>query len=104
MLAHLDEPERVVSMLKTLRASTPHTIVVRSVLLDELHAIRANGYAFDREETKLGLTCAAAPIVDALGRPVAAISVAGPVGRFDSARHIPAIVSAAKSIALAYHG
>lgn len=43
----------------------------------ELDRIREAGVAYDREESALGLTCVAAPLI-AGGRVVAAVSVSGP--------------------------
>ena len=47
--------------------------------------MHADGIAFEREESALGLMCAAAPILRD-GVAVAAVSVAGPTGRFDPAQ------------------
>ena len=41
--------------------------------------VRNQGYAIDEEENELGIRCLGAPILDGRGRPVAAISVSGPV-------------------------
>jgi DNA-binding IclR family transcriptional regulator len=40
------------------------------------------GVAFEYEESAVGLACVAAPVLDAQDRPVAAISVTGPVTAF----------------------
>jgi IclR family acetate operon transcriptional repressor len=47
----------------------------------ELALILKRGYAVDDEENEPGVSCVGAPILDALGRPVAAISVSGPAYR-----------------------
>lgn len=60
-----------------LRPMTPRSIVLPRVFARQLEAIRETGLAFDREETREGLNCIAAPIISPAGRPVAAISVAG---------------------------
>ena len=61
---------------------TDTTITDQELLVDELDRIREQGCAYDNEEYEMGLRCVAAPVVDSLGRVVAAISVAGPVQRF----------------------
>ncbi|GAA1003250.1 IclR family transcriptional regulator [Streptomyces thermogriseus] len=50
--------EQVRRMLPgTLSAPTEHTITDREELIEELHRIREQGYAVDREENTLGLCC-----------------------------------------------
>ncbi len=58
---------------------TPHTITSPAGFAAELAATRARGFAFDREENELGICCVAAPIWDAAGQPVAAVSISGAV-------------------------
>jgi DNA-binding IclR family transcriptional regulator len=53
---------------------TPHTIRTKSQLAAELDTIRRKGCAFDLQEAVTGFSCVAAPIFDAQGQPVAAIS------------------------------
>jgi DNA-binding IclR family transcriptional regulator len=54
-------------------------------LREELLQIRAMGVAFDREEARRGVACAAAPIRGA-GRPIAAISITGHAEDFNFER------------------
>lgn len=56
---------------------TENTITVRSQLDLELELTRDRGYAMDEEESETGLTCVAAAISGADGRPAGAISVSG---------------------------
>lgn len=42
---------------ETLPALTEHTITDREKLIEELHAVREQGIAVDREENTLGLRC-----------------------------------------------
>ncbi|MEV4421502.1 IclR family transcriptional regulator [Patulibacter sp. NPDC049589] len=65
-----------------LERRTKNTIVVREQLYAELHRVRADGVAYDREEVQLGLSCVAAPIVDDDRRVVAALSISVPTERF----------------------
>jgi len=64
-----------------LEARTPATIVDRHKLLDELRAVGAQGFAVDGQECESGLVCAAAPVHDASGAVIAAISVSAPTAR-----------------------
>ena len=83
LLAFLPLPE-VAAILETfdLPAHTKFTITDRTRLEDELEAIRRRGWAENIQESELGVHSVAAPIRDATGRVVAAISVAGPAARF----------------------
>lgn len=63
-----------------LKKFTEYTITDWDVLLQELEAIRRDGYAVERQEVELGMTCVAAPIFSQ-HKIVAAISVSGPISR-----------------------
>jgi len=60
---------------------TEHTIITRPALETELDAVRRNGYATAVAELEDGLVAVAAPVLDASGVCVAAISVSGPAYR-----------------------
>lgn len=77
------EPDCVEDVVAAgLVAWTPHTITDPDALRAELRQVRQRGVAFDREEITRGLNCIAAPIMSSRGRPVAGMSMSGPVGRF----------------------
>jgi DNA-binding IclR family transcriptional regulator len=59
-----------------LPALTPHTITGREALLAELAAIRARGWAADREENSIGIACFAVALTD-----TDAISISVPTAR-----------------------
>jgi DNA-binding IclR family transcriptional regulator len=61
---------------------TPKTNIDKEAVLKELESIRSIGYATQFEEIDEGIASVAAPIFDHLGRPVAAVVVAGAVTRF----------------------
>jgi IclR family transcriptional regulator, KDG regulon repressor len=65
-----------------LEPMTANTITTRDRLYAELHRVRADGVAYDREEVQKGLSCVAAPIFDDEGRAVAALSISVPTERF----------------------
>jgi IclR family KDG regulon transcriptional repressor len=69
-----------------LERHTPQTLTAAPQLKKELSKIREQGYAFDQEETVVGLRCVAAPLLDHLGRIVAAFSVAAPSSRMTAER------------------
>ena len=61
----------------------------------ELVMVRERGYAIDDEENERGVGCIGAPVLDAEGHPLAALSVSGPEHR---------IMGREKSIAVAVRG
>ncbi len=61
----------------TLESFTPHTIVAQEEILRELGQIRADGYAVENGEYKIGLRSASAPVYDRNGAMGYALSVVG---------------------------
>jgi DNA-binding IclR family transcriptional regulator len=57
---------------------TPNTITSREDFLAELARVREQGWAHDREENENSINCIGAPVRDASGRAVAAVSVSVP--------------------------
>lgn len=80
---------------------TPRTLTHPDAVLRELRTVRARGYAVDREERESGVRCVAAPVRDASGRVVAALSLSAPASRLPHRRIPPVaalVVSAAQRI------
>ena len=77
------EPEDVATLLDgaPLAPSTPRTLTTLDALQEDLAKIRRRGYATDNEEHELGVACVATPVLDRARRPIAAISVSGPISR-----------------------
>ncbi len=79
----------------------PRTITTRRLLERTLADVRADGYAVSIEESAPGVASVAAPVFDATGRCVAAMSVAGPVTRMTPElvdRLIPMVQAATASL------
>jgi DNA-binding IclR family transcriptional regulator len=88
-------PTHLTSMGKAMLAflstdqprSSAHALVAKlsrqrqQTLRQELELVRRRGYALDNEENERGVACIGAPVFDATGQPVAAISVSGPIHR-----------------------
>lgn len=66
---------------------TQHTITTEEALIDELAQIRKTGISHDRQEDIEGVQCFAAPIFGADGKPVASMSLSGPVVRMKPQEH-----------------
>jgi DNA-binding IclR family transcriptional regulator len=86
-------------LAQRLRRCSPRTIVNRTVLRRQLDDVVERGYAFEHEESAVGITCVAAPVLDEHDLAIAGVSVTGPVGRFQPAGHASAVHTAAAGIA-----
>ena len=81
----------------------PRTIIAPGLLNGELAAIRESGVALEREESSVGVTCVAAPVLDVDGAAVAAISITGgSTGSPD--RLAPAVRTAALGVSRVLRG
>jgi DNA-binding IclR family transcriptional regulator len=100
LLAH-ETPEVVRDVLgRPLRRWTAASVTDPRVLNRQLDEIRRTGLAQEREEAAPGSACVATPVLVG-GRPVAALSVAVPVGDFAPERLGPAVLTAALGLARA---
>lgn len=84
---------------------TPRTMASVPGLLKEFERIRLQGYALDDEESEIGARCVAAPIFNSERRPIAAISISGPVSHVTakSIRKItPVLTKATRDISLQF--
>jgi DNA-binding IclR family transcriptional regulator len=81
---------------------TPRTLTSPVAILRELTAVPERGWAFDREEGNIGVSCVAAPIFGPLGDVAAALSVTGPSQLVRADRIGPAVRMAAAAASRAY--
>lgn len=103
LLAGLDDDEADDTLSRQgLPALTPTTITDSGALRHTLGEVRRRGYACDRDEALTGVSCVAAPVRDAGGRTVAALSISAPSERLsrreDELRR--AVVGAARAASL----
>ena len=66
-----------------LTTFTPKSISSVEELKKCLKKIKKQGYAIDEEEFKIGVNCLGVPIINNEGKAIAAISISGPVSRFN---------------------
>jgi len=85
----------------TLRAYTAATVTQPLQLTAELRATLRHGLAYDRQETHPEVTCVAAPVLNSSGQAIAAISISGPIDRFNPAAVIERLRRAARAASLA---
>ena len=81
------EPQMASNILDQtqLIKKTDNTIISKEGLMQSFSEIRKKGYALDMEELEYGLVCVAAPVINSLGQPIAAISCSGPSRRINEA-------------------
>lgn len=93
-------PEMIAAIVAEhgLPSRTPKTITTIEALHNSLAVVRERGYATDDEESFLGLSCVAAPIRDATGATVAALSVSGTTAEFEAKDYAPAVLAAASTV------
>lgn len=100
LLAHADPELKHRVLSAPLRRWTPRTIVAPGLLARQLETIVETGVAYEFEESTTGIACIAAPVLDAVDNSlIAAISVTGPVTRFQPKAHGAAVRAAAAGIA-----
>jgi IclR family acetate operon transcriptional repressor len=76
-----DEEQKAYLSSGPLPALTDHTIIDGSILRDELRLTRERGYALSFGERQSGAASIAAPIINHEEKPVAVLSICGPVER-----------------------
>jgi len=95
-------PEVVTARIEAgLVRLSPHTIVTPGGLTRELRTIRSEGVSYDRQESDLGIVCAAAPVIAPDGTVTAGLSVTGRAERLDVKRMAPAVRTAALALSRA---
>lgn len=100
VLLAFSPPELVTRVVTAgLPRRTPRTITAPGVLRQQLARVAERGVAFEHEESAVGIACVAAPVLDAKDRPVAAISVTGPVISFPAERYVSSVKAAAAGVA-----
>ncbi len=98
ILAFSPAPTVEAALRARLAPLSPHTIVAPGLLRRELGTVRESGVAYDREESGLGIVCAAVPVTDRDGAAVAALSVSGWSGRLQLERVASAVHTAALAL------
>lgn len=81
-----------------LPAAARRTVRQRDALLAELRLVRERGYARQEDEFVDGIAALATPVRDASGRALAALSIAGPVSRFDERAWADLLLPTAQSV------
>lgn len=82
-----------------LERHTPETVVDPAALEQILAQVRKDGYAAEKDQTDVGVSCVGAPILSH-GMPIAAISISMDTAKFDKkrARLIEAVRKAAAAV------
>jgi IclR family acetate operon transcriptional repressor len=88
MLAFMNTDEAGHMLPPTITPVTAKTVTSPGQLIAEFEQIRSCGYAIDDEGHFEGVRCVAAPVFNYDQRPVASISIAGPVQRITHERMV----------------
>src|ERR1700761_9400923 len=102
ILAYSEPPVIAAALAGPLAARTARTLVSKTAIMRELTAIPERGWAIDREEGNIGVSCVAAPIFGPLGEVAAALSVTGPTQLVRADRIGPAVRMAAAATSRSY--
>src|SRR6201996_3657681 len=102
ILAYSEPPVIDAALTGPLAARTARTLVSKTAIMRELTAIPERGWAIDREEGNIGVSCVAAPIFGPLGEVAAALSVTGPTQLVRADRIGPAVRMAAAATSRSY--
>lgn len=99
LLAHASQDVRAAVLTAPMPRRTPFTVVAPGLLEQQLDTVVEKQIAHEREESTLGLLCVAAPVIDvSSGEVIAAVSIAGPVGRFRPDAHESALRGTAAAL------
>lgn len=101
LLAHAPEQVREDLLAGPLQRYTVATITSAAVLREQLEQVRQRGWGATAEELETGLNAVAAPVRDATGDVVAAVSVSGPAFRMPATSFeelAPGVVAAADAL------
>ena len=104
ILAFSDEATVDALLAGGLRRVSERTVVVPRLLRAELDRIRAEGLAYDQEESRPGLVCVASPVHGSGGTVRGALSVSGWSSRMRADRVGAAVRTAALTISRALGG
>ncbi|WP_224001101.1 IclR family transcriptional regulator [Aureimonas sp. SA4125] len=76
------EEVRAILAMSDLRPMTPLTLTDPAAILDKIDEARERGYGFVAGESSPGELVIAAPVIDASGRPAAAVHIAASVNKW----------------------
>jgi IclR family transcriptional regulator, acetate operon repressor len=86
VLSRLPDAEVDRLLAGSLERFSAQTITDRNTLAAELRRVRERGWAIADQSWRAGVGAVAAPVVDALGRPVGALAISVPQQRFGPGR------------------
>jgi IclR family KDG regulon transcriptional repressor len=94
-----NEQSRIIRKIR-LTPLTPRTITLKQKLVEELKAIRKQGYSLDHREIEQEVECIGAPIQDHLGNVIAALSISGPQRKIGTPQEKHFVAEVVKAAAL----
>jgi len=94
-----EEQSRIIHKIRLIPL-TPKTITSKQKLVEELKAIRKQGYSLDHREIEQEVECIGAPIRNHLGNVIAALSITGPQRKIDTPQEKHFVTEVVKAAAL----
>lgn len=79
-----DDDVREIYRAGGMQPITPHTITEPERLLVQLREVRATGFAYECQESSLGIQCIAVPVKESSGGVYLGLSLSVPIGRSPS--------------------
>lgn len=84
--------ERMLRNIGTIPLLTAKTKTDRDEVLEEIRLARQQGYSINHEEVEIGLRSIAAPVRNATGSTIAAMSVSTPTARLSAAQLVESVL------------
>lgn len=104
LLAFAHPHEVSAALTGPLRAFTPHTLTDPAAIRRTFPAIRTAGYVISDRQVEPFSLSVAAPVRDATGAVVAALSLVAPADEHGGRQYVPAVLAAARAISRALTG
>lgn len=101
ILAHSPDSALETVLRAGLERVSSRTITAPGLLRTQLERVRADGIAYEREESGVGVVCAASPLIGHDSCALAAISISGWTNRMRTERVAPAVRTAALALSRA---
>ncbi|MFC4063614.1 IclR family transcriptional regulator [Actinoplanes subglobosus] len=88
-------------LARPLERRTPSTVVIPSLIREQIRKVRETGHAMESEETAIGYCSTAVPLFGSSGLVLGAVAVTAPTFRATTARYVAALTAVSRRLAAA---